>query len=251
MSLPWNKINDFLLNCGNFRDPKGFSKAVLDQIQILIPFDQGRLYFINDNGLVYDEYLLGVDKQVTQEYHEYYSKVDNGAFSIRKLASEFSKHYPKVEECLKDQSSYSCGRTFFSEYVQPHQIQYSFGLGLRDTKNTLKSLFSLDRVCNVKYSEEEIKIMKCIRTHLDNLFQNFYATVSDNGDNVNSCIFSNGVLTRRESEIAALLVKGVKPTSISRKLYISITTVNKHIANMHAKLNVSTRQELIVKLLGN
>ena len=61
----------------------------------------------------------------------------------------------------------------------------------------------------------------------------------------------NGALTTREAEIAAFLVKGVTPPNISRELCISITTVNKHIANMHAKLNVSTRQELIVKLLNS
>ena len=60
-SLPWNRINDFLLDCGRVRDPKEFAKTVMDRISALIPFDQARLYFLNDNGDIYDEYLIGVD----------------------------------------------------------------------------------------------------------------------------------------------------------------------------------------------
>jgi len=85
--------------------------------------------------------------------------------------------------------------------------------------------------------------MKYIRPHLDNLYQNFYVMIP--GENN---IKKDIPLTSRESEIAGLLKQGVTPARISEKLCISITTVKKHIANMHSKLNVSNRQELLVKL---
>ena len=50
VSLPWNKINDFLLDCGGIRDPVEFSKAILNRIDALIPFDEACLYFLDDNG---------------------------------------------------------------------------------------------------------------------------------------------------------------------------------------------------------
>jgi hypothetical protein len=183
VSLPWNKINDFLLDCGRFREPKEFSKAVMNRISALIPFDQARLYFLNDNGDMYDEYLLGVDKQTAREYHEHYSRVDNGAYSIARKAREFQNHYPSVEDCIYDWNKYGPGEEFFKEYVRPHQIRHSFGLGLRDLHNTLKCMFSLERVRDIKYSEVEIAIMSQIRAHLDNLYQNF---VTVHGDSATS-----------------------------------------------------------------
>ena len=41
------------------------------------------------------------------------------------------------------------------------------------------------------------------------------------------------------------------PSRISAHLCLSRSTVYRHVANMHAKLGVSNRQELILKLLDN
>jgi DNA-binding NarL/FixJ family response regulator len=112
-------------------------------------------------------------------------------------------------------------------------------------------MFSLERVRDIKYSEVEIAIMSQIRAHLDNLYQNFYVPVPGSNDTAKNKIMEDSRLTSREVEIAELLTRGVTPVYISEKLYISTTTVKKHIANIHGKLNVSTRQELIVKLLGH
>ena len=158
VELPWVKINDFLLDCGSRRVPKEFSIQILNKIDGLIPFDQARLYFLDDNCAVYDEYLLGVDKKVAKEYHDYYSKVDNGAFAIAKKAMEFRIHYPSIEECIYDWDSYNHDEIFFKEYIRPHQIRHSFGLAMRDTHNTMKCMFSLDRVSDIEYSKKEIAI---------------------------------------------------------------------------------------------
>jgi DNA-binding CsgD family transcriptional regulator len=247
-SLPLSRISDLLLDCGSFRDSKVFAKRVLDLINDLIPYDQGRLYFLDDNGVVYDDYVLGVDRQVVNEYHEYYSQVDNGAYSVSRRARSFHFHYPRTEECVYCWDDYGKDHKFFQEYVRPYKIMHSFGLGLRDTQNVLKCMFSLDRVCDIKYSMREIAIMELIRAHLDNLFQNLYVAAPSHA--VGSRIVEDSLLTPREIEIAGWLVKGVLPMHIGKKLCISDTTVKKHLSNMHAKLNVSTRQELVVKLFN-
>lgn len=249
MSLPWERIDDFLLGCGEIRTPERFACEVLNDIGDLIPFDQGRLYFLDDNGNVDHEYLLGVDETVVREYLDYYSKCDDGSFSTAHVAARFSQHYPAVEQCIIDRGSFNPKSRFFSEYVQPNNIRYSFGLGLRDTTGSLRCMFSLDRTSNQRYSAEEVEIMKRIRPHLDNLYQNFYVAPTDTATR-RADAQPYQALTPREEEVATLLVQGITPTNIARKLCISFTTVNKHIANMHAKLHVSTRQELIVKLMS-
>ena len=249
-SLPLNAMNDFVLDCGRHRDPEAFSKRILDKIDGLIPFDQARLYYLNDNGSVQDEYLLGVDRQVVQDYHEYYSLMDGGNYAIAKRARNFRRAVPKVEDCVYSWNKYGQQEDFFQEYVKPHQIRHSFGMFLRDTHNTMKCLFSLDRVRDIPYSETEIAIMASIHPHLDNLYQNFYVTPPA-GVYVGSKINPDLPLTSRELEIAQLLAQGVTPVHISEKLCLSATTVKKHIQNMHSKLHVSTRQELIVKLLNS
>lgn len=246
MSLPWYSINDFLLHCGGKRSPLAFGRDVLAQIDRLIPFDQGRLYILDCNGRIESAFCLGVDPEVESEYYDFYSKEDNGAYSTVAAAARFARRYPSVEQCVRNCASYDNGN-FFSEYIRPNHIEHSFGLGLRDTHNALRCMFSLDRVCNAQFSEDEIEIMRIIRPHLDNLHQNFFVEPPDAKDRIQGG--TSGGLTRREQEIAELLIKGVSPKNISTRLSISPTTVDKHLANMHRKLQVANRQELILKLL--
>lgn len=56
-------------------------------------------------------------------------------------------------------------------------------------------------------------------------------------------------LTPREIEVADFMSQGISPANISKILCISQSTTYKHIAHIYAKLGVSNKQELLVKLL--
>lgn len=57
-------------------------------------------------------------------------------------------------------------------------------------------------------------------------------------------------LTERESEIAALLLKGKTYKMISCELHVSENTVKTHVKNIYAKLKIQSRTELINIMLG-
>ncbi len=54
-----------------------------------------------------------------------------------------------------------------------------------------------------------------------------------------------GDLTERESEIAALLVRGMTYKQVAGELYVSENTVKTHVKNIYAKYNVKNRNELL------
>lgn len=56
-------------------------------------------------------------------------------------------------------------------------------------------------------------------------------------------------LTAREQEVLRLLAKGLRNKEIAARLYVSERTVNFHLANIYAKLNVSGRTEALSKAL--
>ena len=58
-------------------------------------------------------------------------------------------------------------------------------------------------------------------------------------------------LTQREIEIFKLLNLGLSRQEIAESLCISVNTAKKHLANIYAKLGVSTREEAIKKFYGN
>ncbi len=59
----------------------------------------------------------------------------------------------------------------------------------------------------------------------------------------------NYSLSKRENEILSLLVDGLSKKNISEKLYLSYHTVDSHIRNIYAKLEVHTRTGAVSKAL--
>jgi LuxR family maltose regulon positive regulatory protein len=52
-------------------------------------------------------------------------------------------------------------------------------------------------------------------------------------------------LSGREIEVLKLIEAGLSNQEISSRLFISITTVKKHISNIYAKLDVNTRTQAV------
>lgn len=58
-------------------------------------------------------------------------------------------------------------------------------------------------------------------------------------------------LTKREIEVVFLITRGLNNKKIGSQLFISETTVKKHVYNIFNKLNIHSRFELISKILLN
>ncbi|MDR2740223.1 MAG: helix-turn-helix transcriptional regulator [Treponema sp.] len=238
------QINDFLLDCGKVNHPRDFSVQVLKKLDALIPYDQGRVYFLDDQGEIVDKFLLGVDPQIFEEYKKRYSTLDGGQYSVSRRIKKYSG-LGSVEELAHDWTVEARDNEFFTKHLKPQGIRYSFGLPLYDMRNSLRCIIILDRVGRGKYGCAEMNIMATILPHLNNLYKNYFFDSSGSGANAGGTISS---LTARENEIVLLLCKGAAPVLIGEQLFISLTTVYKHIAHIYEKLSVSSRQELLVKL---
>lgn len=113
--LPWEKMNQFILQCGLQRDSRGLAETALRKLSALIPFDQGRLYFLNSQGQVCDYRLLGVDKSTVRNYLAYHSQLEDGAFSLPCRIRHHQTPFPTV--CDWSQMDHS--REFYQECVRP------------------------------------------------------------------------------------------------------------------------------------
>jgi len=249
-NIPWSRIHDYLVECGRKQDPREYCISLIDGLNSIIPFDQARVYFVNDNGKVFHEHLIGVDKKWTEAYHEYYSQLDNGAYSLFGKTTMPCGRYSilnRAEERVRDWTAHSSNE-FVRDYVRPQGLCYSLGIILHDVQGSPKTMYILDRICPVPFSRKELGAIDLAWPHLDNLHRNFFVQIPGH---VSASVSDTNCtpLTTRESEIADLLIKGITPANISKKLYISSATVYKHLAHIHTKLNVTNRQELILKLM--
>jgi len=242
--LPWEKIHDFLLASGSIRDPMELGIEVIKNIYNLVPYDQARLYFIDGNGKVFNEVLFGVDKRWSKEYLEYYSQIENGRYSTNR---EPLVRRNKYEVSIREWDAHQPDE-FITDYIKPQGLRYSTGFCLHDANHSRKCLCILDRTKNNRYTTEEIEILSVVQPELDNLHQNLFV-LPPTSSTYREESSQEVPLTPREAEITCLLCEGITTANISKKLSLSISTVYRHIANIYNKLQVSSRQELIVRML--
>ncbi len=254
--LPWDRIHEFLLDVGRIQDPGEFCVQIVEKIYPLIPYDKGRIYFVGGDSKVRGEALFGVDKYWSDAYLEHYSKLENGRYAIPGDASAiFSKQkrghrpIPDLVGGVYDWVQVDPDE-FVIGYIRPQGLRHSAGVCLHGADGLINTVYMLDRTSRSGFSSGDIEVLEKIHPHLENLHRNLtihepnrahrWRTRSDT-----QC------LTEREAEIAALICEGLTPGAISRRLCLTLPTVYRHIANMHKKLAVSNRQELLLVLMSS
>ncbi len=236
-SLPWHKINAFILEIGKERTPWGFSKKIVDRISDLIPFDTAILYLLGEDEKPFEQVLIGIEPEWSEVYLDYYSRLSNNRFSYLTPSPAFIT-WKEIEDC-----------EYISDFIRPQRVHSTATLIFFDSNHRRTGALCINRKGKCGFTENEKHILGVIRAHIVNLHANFFVSTVQYKKTFNF-FNSKGSLTKRESQIVDLLCKGVTPQIISTRLFISVSTVNRHIANIHKKLNVSSRQEMLVKMLN-
>ena len=243
--IPWEQIYKMTLSCGNAHKLEDFSLKILSELSVLCPYDQALVYFLNGNGNMYYQHLINMDVHWNEQYLVHYSTVAENQYNYKREFRESIKFSPiQLREWEKEPAS-----EFLNDYIRPMKLKYSLGIPLFDNYGRLRTLFALDRICRLRYSEQELLFLKLVVPQLNNLHKNFfcYQKQENMTSNVN---WESLNLTQREIEVAKLLCEGASADNIGKTLYISTSTANKHIAHIYKKMKVSSKQELLFALLG-
>ena len=259
----WSKLNEFLAQVGAYDEAMPLAVNTLLQMRKLVLFDQARIYFMDADGKVFDEYLVGVSKKATKAYHSYYAAADDELYSATRLARETGRslrsadapdyvprgqHAPFQRISVIDWSNEPHDTKFYREYLAPQGIEFSTGFALHDVDGNVRALFCLDRTHTVAFSRDDVIMLGLIATHVDNMYRKvFVKPPSVQGDQI-SMLTGNLPLTERERQVCTLLLRGVSPKGIAEMFGLSVRTVYKHLQNIHAKLGVSSQLELVSKL---
>ncbi len=246
--IPWERIHEFLIDNGKICEAKELCIQVIKKVYLLVPYDQARIYFVNDNEKIYDEVLFGVDKRWSKAYLEYFSKIENGRYGFLSKRDTGRNLIPNLSGSIYDWRTLEYDE-FISDYIMPQGLHHSLGFGFHDANNFIKCFCTLDRTNRGEFTDAEIDVMSILYAHLYNLHKNLFVMTSNDYKYYHKLETQNA-LTKREAEIAQLISRATTPANISKRLHISLATVYKHIANIYAKLNVSSNQELLLKLMN-
>lgn len=234
-NLLWMEINDFFLDIGKERNPRDFCVKLLNRIASLVPYDNAVICILNDNLKVKEQLLIGKKQKWSDLYFDYYSKVEDGRFSLRALSSS-EYMWGNFEDC-----------EFKKHFIKPQGVNCTSIIKLSKIDYWPSVVFSIQRVSKCEFSQREKTILSILRPHLCNLYKNFFISTpkfSTQGIFINA----TNLLTERESMIVDLLSTGMSPAQISERCFISLRTVYNHLAHIYGKFNVSSQRELLVKL---
>ncbi|MBO7690688.1 MAG: hypothetical protein J6T14_07670, partial [Clostridia bacterium] len=138
---------------------------------------------------------------------------------------------------------------FIREYINENRISESLSFVLYDLNRQPRSVFTFDMKDGKKFKKEDVELLYTLVPALNNLHKNFYVKIPG-GFRHSNPLYTDAALTDREVEIVDLICQGVSPANISKILHIATSTTYKHIAHIYEKFHVSSRQELLVKLLN-
>jgi DNA-binding CsgD family transcriptional regulator len=253
-AIPWPDIHEVLLAVGAVREPRDFCVRAVRELARLVPYDQARIYFIDATGHIEDEELLGADPAWSERYVDHYAGLGHGLYSVagrrRALLQRRLEpgHYamPGLEGGFYDWEEHRRDE-FVADYVLAQGIRHSAGFAFHDPIGRVAAMYALDRLSHGGFTAREVEILRRVQPHLDNLHRNLLVQPAP-ARAVDPSV--GEALSPRERELATLLLRGMTPASIARELSISRQTVYRHLANIHAKLAVSNRQELMLRLSG-
>jgi DNA-binding CsgD family transcriptional regulator len=234
-SLPWTRINDFILDVGSARTEEELDRKTASGVGALIPFDVGAATFRFERNTVR------------------YAKATDGLENTGRLLNTYYRfRFPIPVDYLRQHEGTDFtpweDTEYVTDFIRPAGIWSA--LGIFD----LQFQFSIFRSRSAPvFSDRERAIARILQPHLNNihrrlrkmdgLFRTTVKTVALEA--------AGGLLTRREAEILKCLALRMTAREIGAALCMSHRTAERHIQNMYEKLGVRCRADLLLKFYGS
>ena len=248
-SVPWEKINEFLLACGEVHEPYRFCLKVLEEIRALVDYDECVLLMLDKNRKIVRKHFSFSSKRLSAMYMEYFSRSIKGDFALDREVYEVpDSSFVRIIN-WGDLKVTKENADFLHTYIKALGLRSSLTFVFFDLGGSPATAFSLDRTKKKPFSERDLHTVSVAIAHLNNLYKNMFVRPPKQVRIWDGASGSDE-LTPRERDVVELISQGVTPANISRELHISLGTTNKHISHIYKKLGVGSRQELLVRLLG-
>jgi DNA-binding CsgD family transcriptional regulator len=242
-SLPWIKINDFLLQVFAARNLADFNSLVCAHIVDLVPHDfpifcvtsgrddlQRLARGERPNKLIDTSiFALAGEPGTVSAWNGYFRfrlPITDGYFA-GSLVSDFRPY---------------AGTEFVTDFVRPRSVELCLGGWFR------RYTVVVPRCRPARaFSETEVAISRIIAPHLENYYEALSLAVVTREESRKQSMRKNVVrygLTGREQEIAFLLAERRTMTEIADMLSISRRTVESHAEHIYGKTGVGNKHAL-------
>lgn len=241
----WQFLNRLIFDIYSTADLDKIRIHVLEMLKMIIPCDKATFYLADPTGK--HRFILpvgfGFTEQQLTRYDNEFEDLDPLCWAFSSAQNEVYRHTDLYPPGVRDELP------FYKKAYFDLNIYYTAILSLSHD-NIFVGAVSLYRPKDSHdFSDREVKILDTLKNHLAlRLFQemgqeNRISYKKQRERRLNDYM-NRYDLTHRELEILTLLVHGEQNQSICEKLFITQSTLKKHIYNIYKKMDIKNRVEL-------
>lgn len=232
-------LSNVLLDLYEATEVNELMDSFLSNIRELIPYEQSSFQVVNldENNFCVTE---SVFKNVKEEFKELFYELSSDQNYLKNLfACKNSIVYLEsslIEESIRHKIE------FYKKFFKPQNLEYAAGIVLIKDSRKLGVISFFRSKQWGDFSEKEIFFLDILKAHLANSVSKLISMKQ------NEPALDEQLFTSREREIIQLLINGCTNEEIAKELFISVSTIKKHIYNIFNKYGVHNRVALIKKL---
>jgi DNA-binding CsgD family transcriptional regulator len=243
----WLKINEIILEIYSSKNHETMRTVFLKALQELISYDKALFDFgskINNEVNFFDPIAVNFEEKQLKSYFDYYQQLD---YTRWIFAQEKAIVYRETDMIDKHQREKT---EIFKDWMEPMGSFFTSGSSITKCGIFFGSVTLFRSHHSGNFSDHDLKILNILNDHLANFLINIFphGINKKSFTETNDDRYKNYNLTNRENEIIQLLFSGLSNNEIGGKLFISESTVKKHLNSIFFKADVNSRTQLLVKI---
>lgn len=236
----WELVNEMALWLHGERVCSSLQKGILERLKAIIPHQTSMFDLCREReGRVecFSPEALGISDSALEEYYRTYAAQDYTAWGFTPDHAIVYRDLDVIAPTLRDTTS------IYREWMEPLGLYYGMGCTIVQNGVIYGTVTLFRSREDGDFSEEDVAILAQVGKHLGVHFALLWPhgfTTAGEANALEQLAREHGI-TGREQEVLNLMAGGATNQDIARTLFISESTVKKHINALYRKLSVQNR----------
>lgn len=236
----WASVNDVALWLHGERDCSTLQRGALERLAKIIPhqasmFDLCRT--VEGRVECFHPEAIGIPGPALEEYYRTYAAQDYTTWGFTSSHAIVYRDLDVIAPELRDTTS------IYREWMEPLGLYYGMGCTIVQSGVIYGTVTLFRSRADGDFLPEDVAVLAELAKHLAVHFALLWPDgfTAESGRDALELLAQNHDITGRENEVLRLMAAGSTNQDIARKLYISESTVKKHVNAVYRKFGVQNR----------
>lgn len=254
LNFEWQALSQLIYRINCQHTYEDFAITLLEQIKTIIPFEHGLVFQAErTNGkIVLKDSVIYPQEEIYKKYSEKYMQNHYDVKWLQYLNSPWSTVFRYSSITYKWENS-----TVYNDILAPLGIYYAIYITLVHRDQPIGAIALWRKKDTQDFSDKELYMLEMLKIHIELKFCGLlWYDVHSKKRSSSSILECSNLenfaetynLTKRELEIVQLIYTEKDSQEICDSLYISDSTLRKHIHNIYKKVGIKSRIQLIRKI---